>query len=171
MEDSDHSKRRLFSALSWFVVGLYLILNIGVVISDSPISVLVVVIPLINITLITAWLFVRSLYNKANTRIKHRQYMHDKAAEQPIPKYGKGNGFDYIPDIKINSKIFVDLSSDPNDKAIFDLTMKDYLKIGRVINFHDEVDYGMVKKLKVSHVSMRESDIEVRFSQPEARDK
>lgn len=171
MEHKDYSKRRLLNALSWIVVGTYIALNAAVVTGGSPLSVLVVILPLINIILITVWFFVRSFYNKVNRSIKHRQYMQEIVVEQPMPKYGKGNGAQYIPNIKIEAELFNNLSADSNNKTTFDTTMKDYLKVGQIITFHDKEDYGMIKRLEVSKVVTHERSIAVSFCEPNASDR
>lgn len=165
MNEDNYSKRRFYRFLSWVIVGIYLVFNVGIFISGVPFAVMAVSLPVINIVLITAWFVVRFFFNKANDPIKHSRYFGSKATEPPLPKYGVGNGLVYEPNIKVSTEQFNDISTGPNNKTVFDITMKDYLKLDRVITFHDEIDYGTTKKVRISKVDVHEKDIDVSFSQ------
>ena len=164
MNDDKYSKRRLFGSLSWLIIGVYIAANIAIINTMMPFSTLVVVLPIINVVLIVAWFIVRSFFNIANDPIKHSEYLNSKATVRPPDKYGNENRSEYIPNVKVRTELFNSINTEPNNKALFDITLKDYLKLERIIVFHDENNYGALKEVKVAKVTMREVDIEVSFS-------
>ena len=164
MNDDQYSKRRLFGSLSWLIVGVYIVANVAILNSQVPLSALLIVLPIINIVLIVAWFFVRFLFNNVNDPIKHSKYLSSKPSVHPPDKYGNENRSEYVPNVKVSTELFNSINTEPNNKVVFDSTLKDYLKPERIIVFHDETDYGALKEVKVSKVTMREIDIEVSFS-------
>ena len=163
MNDDKYSKRRLFGSLSWLIVGVYVALTVWVISTDIPFSVTVIVVPLLNVVLIGTWFLVRTFYNNANDSIEHSKNLISKATILPPAKYGGEHRSEYIPDIKVNTDLFNSIKFELNNVVSFDITLKDYLKPERIIIFHDEMNYGVLKEVKVSKVTIHENDIEVSF--------
>jgi len=163
-----YSKRRLFKALSWLVVALYLVLNISITTSGLTIIKTIIFLPLVNIVLIAAWFFVRSFYNNANDAIRWAESMEERPVDGPIPVYGHNDNSEYEPSLKVKDDVFNEINTKPGNEMIFDMSLKDYLKPGRVIIFHNEIDYGMTKKVKVVKANLIDEKIRVSFSDTDA---
>lgn len=162
MDESTYAKRRLFRILSWIMVGLYIVLNVGVLSVDTPLSVLVFVLPIINILIIGGWFVLRAFFNISNGKIKHAQYLESRPSETP-PSYSHSDPT-YIPDVTIPTELFN--SMNPGTSVQLDLTLKNYLQPGRTILFHDETNYGTVKRLSVKQATVGEGWIEASFVEP-----
>ena len=163
--EENQSKKRLYGSLGWVIVGIYLILNAAVFAYRMPLGALIITIP-INVILICLWFFIRFLYNKANHSIQFSKYISEKAPEPPKVKYGEGNGVGYVPNLTVDTDIFRSIDTENNATATFDITLKDYIKPKHVIIFHDEIDYGAIKKVEVATISKSEEGIKATFIKP-----
>lgn len=163
MDKDDHIKRWLYEIISWVVVAVYLMLNIGVSSSNLPFLSLIVILPVINIVIIAAWFFFRGLRNSAITSIKHQAFLAAKPESQPQPQYGKASGQDYVPNVTIASELFEKISGNPADLIMFDISFKDYLQKGKRIVFHNKLDYGDLKRVEVVSSHIDDSGIEASF--------
>lgn len=166
MNEKNHKNKKLFGILSWLIIVLYLLINVGVVINNTPFEVMIAVLPLTNIILIVAWFFVRTFYNKANDAIKHQKYLDSKAPEIPIPTYSPYESQKFIPHVKIDTELFNSIDLGSGNKYTFDITLKNYLKQNNIIIFHDEMNYGLAKTVEVSHVYLQGDVIEASFIKP-----
>ena len=166
MDYEASSKRRLYGTLSWVIVGLSLILNYGMLTSDTSFQTRIIVIPLVNAILIIAWFYVRTLYNTLNSKLKHEKQMELRPEEKPAPSYRRGSGEAYTPNLTIATHLFESLGTEPSKSVLLDISLKDYLKPGGIIIFHDELNYGLLKKVMVLKVNTNEHEIEAFFTEP-----
>jgi hypothetical protein len=166
MDEDTYNKRRLFRILSWVMIGLYLVLNVGVLVLNTPLSLLVIILPLINIVIIGGWFLLRAFFNNSNDKIKHHEYLESRPIDTPPPQYGQPSGSTYVPDVTIKSELFVTIEQDPTKPQSFDASLQDYLKPGRIIVFHNELNYGSVLNVRVDKVVRRENILEVSFKKP-----
>lgn len=164
MDYDSVSKRRLFGALSWVVIGIWIILNFTLSFAGVPLQTLIIVLPIVNILLIVAWIFTRTLYNISNSKVKHDKKMELRVEDTPLPKYGSGEGEDYIPNVTVDSELFKQISTESEEGVLLDVSLGDYLKPGKVIIFHDGFDYGMRKEVKVLKVETHDTMIETFFA-------
>jgi hypothetical protein len=164
MDEDNRSKKNLYAAISWVIIAVYILINFLVITSGVPLMALIIALTVVNILLLCALFYVGFLYNKANSPIKHKQYLNTKSAELPIPKYGEGHGSAYVPNLQISTELFNQIDTAQSNKVTFDITMKGYLKPKHVIIFHDEMDYGTKKTVVVSKVTIHEKTIEASFA-------
>jgi len=164
MDYDSLSKRRLYSTLGWVLIGLVVIFNIAVTVADIPLQALLIVVPIVNIVLIIAWLFVRTLFNISNSKLKHDQKMSLRPEDTPPPQYGQDAQNGYIPNLTVDSELFKSITTEPGKSVFLDSSMKDYLEPGRVMVFHDEVDYGSRKEVRVSKVITGKQTVETFFT-------
>ena len=160
-----YSKRRLFNALSWLVVAAYIVINISMVTSGLNAIKVFIVLPIVNVILIALWFFIRTFYNNANDTIRHAELAEERPPVEPIPVYGHKDDYEYVPDIRIENDLFIEINANLGNKVLLDVTLKDYLKPGRVITFHNKSDYGMMTKVKVIHSKVEEKGVTVTFSE------
>jgi energy-coupling factor transporter transmembrane protein EcfT len=166
MNEDNRSKKNFYGSFSWVIVAAYIFINIGVFVVGTPLGVLMIVLPIINISLILLWFFVRFVYNKANNPLKHSNYIDNKLTEFPRPKYGNDNKLHYTPHVKVATETFSTIDPHSDSEIIFDITIKDYLTPGNVIVFHDEINYGLSKTVKVLSVSHDKDSIKAIFTAP-----
>lgn len=160
MNNDNHIKRWLFEVISWTVVAIYLVLNIGVASSNLPFLSLIVILPVMNIVIIAAWFYFRGLRNSAINAIKHQEFLASRPDKQPEPQYGKGSGQEYIPNVTIAAELFDVINGDPNKSVTFDISLKDYLQPGRKIVFHNKLDYGDLKKVEIAQSTTSDKGVE-----------
>lgn len=164
MHENNFNKRRLFRILSWTIVGLYVALNVGVITLNTPLSALVIVLPIINLALIGGWFLLRAFFNDANDKIKHNEYLESRPSKLPPPQYGNASNPTYVPDVTIPSDVFDAIEAKPDTLQEFDVSLGDYLKPGRFIIFHNDQNYGSILKLKVNKIAQNEKILEASFT-------
>lgn len=164
MDYNSLSKRRLFSAIGWVIVGLWAIFNVAITFSGVPPQAAIIIVPIVNVVLIAIWFFVRTLYNIANSKLKHDSKMELYEEPKPIPTYSEDDAEVYIPNITVDTELFKSITTDPSKSVSLDVSLSDYLKPGRVIIFHDEIDYGLRKEVKVSKATTKDDGIEAFFT-------
>lgn len=159
------SKRRLYSALSWATIVLWLLFNLSMAVSGVPFMVTLIIVPIINILFIATWVLMRTFYNVHDAKIKHDKKMELYTEGRPTPRYGEGKGEAYIPNLTVDAELFKRIGAEAKRPIILDVSLRDYLKPGRVIIFHNEVDYGSWKKVEVIDAKQEEKEMTVFFKQ------